>query len=81
MEKKIDMLEKYKSVAFKYEKEMMKRDDVIGVMQLGGIARNRAASSNTICGCACVLDLTAIQSNLFLSKFPRSKGAFYISTL
>lgn len=42
MEKKIDMLEKYKSVAFKYEKEMMKRDDVIGVMQLGGIARNRA---------------------------------------
>ena len=42
MEKKIDMLEKYKSVAFKYEAEMMKRDDVIGVMQLGGIARNRA---------------------------------------
>lgn len=42
MEKKIDMLEKYKSVAFKYETEMMKRKDVIGVMQLGGIARNRA---------------------------------------
>ena len=42
MEKRIDMLDKYKSCAFKYEAEMMKRDDVIGVMQLGGIARNRA---------------------------------------
>ena len=37
-----NMLETYKEVAFAYEKEVMKRDDVIGVMQLGGIARNRA---------------------------------------
>ena len=37
-----NMLERYKEIAFAFEKEMMKRDDVIGVMQLGGIARDRA---------------------------------------
>ena len=43
-----NMLDTYKEVAFAYEKEMLKRDDVIGFMQLGGIARNRADSYSDI---------------------------------
>ena len=44
----MDMLEKYKVVAFRYEKQLMERDDVIGVMHLGGIARNRADEDSDI---------------------------------
>lgn len=44
----MDMLEKYKVVAFRYEKQLMQRPDVIGVMHLGGIARNRADEDSDI---------------------------------
>ena len=37
-----DMLPKYKEVSFAFERELLRREDVLGVMQLGGIARNRA---------------------------------------
>lgn len=44
----MDMLEKYTVVAKRYEEELLKRNDVIGVMHLGGIARNRADEDSDI---------------------------------
>ena len=44
----MDMLEKYKIVAERYEKMFMEREDVIGVMHLGGIARKRADEDSDI---------------------------------
>lgn len=44
----MNMLEKYTAVAKKWEAELMKRPDVLGVMHLGGIARQRADEDSDI---------------------------------
>lgn len=44
----MDMLEKYKVVAKRYEELLLKREDVIGIMHLGGIARKRADEDSDI---------------------------------